>query len=212
MKLWLCVAVMVGACTSPPPTGKLAASFQATYDLMGRLQLGLQLTEPGVGPEGDAPYTVTPSEGVRVEFRGQKIPLVAGTDYQRGDGYYATITPDSAPAAEEPITLTFDRGGSDRVTFDIDAPPDFTLSAPAMSPQPVTITWTPVASEPMHWAAIDGEGPIPHDTGSIEFPPVVFGGGEIEFTRTRTIGPHTALNSAQAQFTWIHEITVTVTP
>ncbi|HSN26297.1 MAG TPA: hypothetical protein VLT45_08430, partial [Kofleriaceae bacterium] len=189
----------------------------ATYDEMGDLRLGLQLTEPGVGPEGDAPYALSPGEGVRVGFRGQTIPLVAGTDYVLGDGYYATITPGSPPTAEEPITLTFDRGGSDRVTLELDAPPDFVLSVPAASPQPVTISWAPIAAEPMHWYTSFDEGPIPHDTGSIEFPTSVVGvtaasDVDFAFTRTRTIVAKTALHSASATYTWEHSITVEVTP
>lgn len=186
----------------------------------------VDLTDPPQGPLGTVPpYVLDGGESLRATFRGQTTTLQPFAAYMDAPGnYYAYITPDGNVAADEPLDVTFDRGG-EQVTFGITTTADFVLSAPASSPQPVTVTWTPATADAMSWQAftcdaIEADGPIPHDAGRIDFPagvldlpmPSTACLAMIEFSRTRGGFPETALHDTSVRFTRSHDVSLEVTP
>jgi hypothetical protein len=216
--------IAVTACTSPTPTSEIGATFDATVQ-DGKLVLALQLADfSAPDNNGPPPYVLMAGEGVRATFRETTVALVQGDDY----GYYADVVPAGEIAGDEPITVTFDRGGNDRVTFEVTSPPDFVPAAPASTPQPVDVTWSPTGTDPMRWTAttwcgqnrLDTDGPIPHDAGSIEFPigvltapqPTYPCNATIEFARWRGSWPENALHLCTASFSRIRDVAVGITP
>lgn len=186
----------------------------------------VDVTNPPQGALGTVPpYVLDGGESLRATFRGQTTTLQPFAAYQNAPGnYYAYITPDGDVAADEPLDVTFDRGG-ESVKFGISTTADFTLSAPASSAQPVTVTWTPATADAMSWQAftcdsIEADGPIPHDTGRIDFPAGVLDLSMpsapclamIEFSRTRYAIPETALAYTTVSFSRSHDVSVKVTP
>lgn len=221
---WWMVFVTVG-CTSATPTKDIDATFDVKSNEDGSVVLTLQLLDAS-DPANPQAYALTPSEGARVDFRGQTIPLVAGTSEQFGAAYIARVTPAPALAADESLVATFDRGGSDRSTLEITATPDFTLVAPSTTPQPVTITWSPTGPDSMLWQATTScvpdelDGPIPQDVGRIDFPPGVLGPAmpstpcdvQLLFERSRGAAGSSRLRSALAYFSRTHWVQLQVTP
>ena len=220
----LCVVVAFAGCTSGPSTRQIDATFDVRAEEDGSLVLTLQLLDAS-DPANLQPYALSPSEGTRVTFRDQIIPLVAGTTEQFGAAYVARITPSPAIAADESLVATFDRGGADRSALEITATPDFTLVAPASTPQPVTITWSPQGPDAMLWQGTscvsdEIDGPIPHDEGRIDFPagvlalatPSVQCNVLLSFTRQRGAAGSQRLRSALAYFTRTRSVAVQVTP
>lgn len=208
------------ACTSSTrtPTSQLDARITATIvDSDHTLHVGIDLdkgintTDPTSGF-----YEIEPDEHVRIGFRDQTLDLLYRAGTYDLDDYQGTLRYTGDVAAGEEIRVEIDRGSDDDVTLTAPAPPPFTLAGPAtwMPSQELTITWTPVSTEPMAWQAAGDfnapSGPIPNDTGTITFPIGVLDGPPValQFSRTRTTAPVSPLRGCTFAVTQERDILV----
>lgn len=214
--------VAVAACTDArTPTSALEISLEGTFDAHAlTLDLGLADTTTGT-PGNPGPYLIDPSEHLIVTFRDKTLELTGGSAYATRAG---AIAVDDVVAADEQVTLTFERG-SETIVLAAGAPAPFALTAPAMSPlaQDLTVTWTPTSAESMQWKANgcdSGDGPIPLDAGTITFPPGALVDPqsmysctvELAFLRTRVTRPATALRIGEVSLTQLRTVDVSLTP
>jgi hypothetical protein len=200
--------VGLAACTASPPAEAPAIGADFTASVNGTtLTLSMQLRAAGSDD----------IEGVHAQFRGQDIAIEAP--------YVTSVSLDSEVAEAEPIVFSL---GETSVA--VIAPADFAIAPPAPTPasQPVVVTWSPTSSDPMHWSADRtcaapgdyNEGPIPQDTGRIEFPPGVLSFKsqlasctltlELDRMRSNLTAPQPL--GSTATFTRVHTTAVEVTP
>jgi hypothetical protein len=212
------------ACTTISPAAHTGASWAVTAldDRPPTLEVSLGLIDFVNGQ---------PYEGIHkvaVTFRGHELTL----DY---DGtidppYQTTIPLESDLAEGEPMTFVLERADEAPVVAAATAPADFVIAPPASTraTDPVLVTWSPTSSDPMQWAADPrcvadigyADGPIPQDTGSIEFPPGVLARLDLptKCTTSLAIGRFresratTPLAFDSVRFTRVHGTTVEVTP
>jgi len=166
------------------------------------------------------PYHLQSSESLNATFEGHSVPLVFANDDELFAIYSAKITPGSAVPADEPIVVTFDRGG-DAVKLTATTTADFALQAPATSAQPVTVSWSPTAADRIHWdskssSVPSADGAIETDSGAITFPPGVLTQQPpetvtIDVARSRSSTPLTGLQTATVAFNRWHTVMVEVT-
>jgi hypothetical protein len=223
----LAALALAGCTTSSTPSADLQAYFTATlypatFDAPATLGLELQIWDYS---NTGVPYVLSAGESAHAQFRGADIELVQG--YFENE-YGAAFRPDLPVVADERIALTIERDDGDAV-LEVTAPPDFVLEAPATSPQPVSVTWSPIAADPMHWRVaepcgwqgVDGsDGPIPEDSGRVDFPAGVLADArpasscrvDVTIGRSRLNIANTPLGAASAWFDRLHTIAVEVTP
>jgi hypothetical protein len=183
---------ILASCTSSSrtPNAQLNARVGAEVNPYDHtLNVGIGLDEGTDQATGYPKYfEIEPDEHVRVGFRDQTLDLLyrpGTTDFY---AYRATFALTDELAAGEQIRVEIDRNDDDDVTVSAPAPPPIALVGPAMwqSDQELTITWTPISSEPMAWTSGENDGPIPIDTGTITFPAGILGGTSVGVTFSRT--------------------------
>lgn len=213
------LAGSLAACTSP------GTSLDVHYDAELRddtLTLTVQLSDPD--PLDGGPYHLGPGDSLGARFRGHDLPVKLDHDANGIAIYTATLTPDPTVAADEPIRVTFEQGDN-HIELTATATPDFALQAPASSPQPVTVTWSPTAADRIRWASSSAsvpaaDGAIQVDSGQLVFPPGVLASTPlssattvtIDVARTRAISPNTSWGPIPVEFSRWNTVTVEVTP
>ena len=198
---WLVIAGLgvFAACGSGTPLSDLSVDVEMRY------QDGEVVMEASVedihSPPGQDTYS-DPKLHLAVRLRGQEIALAKR--YVESP-YAAMRMIDSPLTADEEVLVIVEQDG-ERAEVSTTAPPPLTLAAPtdAHATQPITVTWSPTAKDPMEWQGgcyDENYGPIPHDTGSLTFPAGVISAmyncdALLTFSRTRTSIPDSDLGSA----------------
>ena len=215
------VATLAGCTSGSRPLESLEVRLDVElHDDRLSIEMSMQNPDPLEG----GPYVLAPDESLRAKFRGQTVTLDPDRQQDNFAVYATLLTPDPPLAADEPIVATFDRDGDD-VELTATSTDDFALQAPASSPQPVTVTWSPTAADRMRWvststAAPSANGAIQFDTGQLVFPPGVLAPAPlaaatsvtVDMARTRESMPRTAFGPVPVQFSRWHEVTIEVTP
>jgi len=166
--------VVIG-CSGRVPTSDLSAQVTATID-REQMRVSVLLTEPfetGYAP----PYVIEPDEHVLIGFRGVLVDSLFSAFADPGEPTYgAKFSIDGEVAADEPITVTLDRGAGDRVELVGMPAAPFTLQLLAAPPesQDFVLGWAPTSTDPMEWRAyceLSGSyGTVTEDSGMITIP------------------------------------------
>lgn len=210
---------VLAACTSSARTPNSQLRFRAGAEVNVHdhtLDVGIGLDDGTVQATGYPNYfEIEPDDHVRVGFRDQTLDVLyrpGTTDFY---AYRASFALPDGLAAGEQIRVEIDRHDDDDVMLSASAPPPITLMGPAMwqSDQELTITWTPISSEPMAWTSGENDGPIPVDTGTITFPVGILGAGVgVMFSRTGQTKPASPFRASTFSITQASYIVVEETP
>jgi hypothetical protein len=218
----VCSLLVLAACTSDSGADSDFQLNAAVHD--GKLSLSVVGYKQTAQPSDSA--FIADLNTASASFQSHTIALVFNP-YRFPPGYYADVDVTDPVGDEEPISFTIDRQGT-RSTVTAALPSDFTVAAP-VDPKvdaPIDITWSPISSDLMSWQGSacqmeDVNGPVPTDTGLLEFPPVVFDPEranvcpdaiELTMTRSRTITPESAFRYMTVVCKRQHTVNFMITP
>jgi len=220
--MWRCCvcAMAMSACTDSSVLPAFV-EFQARASIRdAKLDLTVNAYDLFPAPDGNGLYLT--DANVNVRFRGQTVEL-AFDPYLFVPGNHAVLDLANDVETDEAITFTLAYGDTSAEVTDTCAP-DFAIAPPvaAKPGAPGDLAWTPASADVMTWSGMgcagDFDGPVPVDTGMLEFPPVVFGvehdgcSVELTMTRSRTTPPPSPFDSVSVATERRHTIDFTVTP